>query len=249
MTISKDEWINYIQTLNKINSAACTEMLKYMAKHADEDGLWNKPETRADLIDYAYGLSTKYGSAAAELVCQMYDGIALRSNVNVPDAEPADPANYEEVRAGVNGALSQSKRADYTAAAVGRQVKKAAVRTARQNAKRDNAEWAWIPQGTETCAFCIMLASRGWQSGNGPYQEHIHQNCDCMYAVRFNGSTEYEGYDPSVYEEMYDEAEGDTWEDKLNSMQREIDAGRRDEINAQKRAAYAKRKAGDANIE
>ena len=243
MNISKDEWINYVQSLNKINSAACTEMLRYMSVHADADGLWNEPDTRAALIDYAYGLSTKYGSAAAELVCQLYDGIAIRSNESVPEAEPAETPNYAEVRAGVNGALSQSKRADVTASAVGRQVKKAAVRTVKKNADRDNAQIAWIPQGNETCAFCIMLASRGWMNARGGnYAEHIHANCDCMLATRFNSNTEYEGYDPDVYQEMYENAEGDTWQEKVNDMSRTIRETNKEKINSQKKVLYAENK-------
>ena len=31
-----------------------------------------------------------------------------------------------------------------------------------KNALRDGAEFAWVPNG-DTCAFCMTLASRGWQ--------------------------------------------------------------------------------------
>ena len=49
------------------------------------------------------------------------------------------------------------------------------------------------------------------------------------------------GYDPSLYERLYAEAEGRTPEQKINSMRREFYAESRDEINAQKRDAYQKR--------
>ena len=77
--------------------------------------------------------------------------------------------------------------------AVSRLVKPAGADTTLKNAIRDGAEFAWIPHG-DTCAFCLMLASRGWQKAgkrtlkNG-HAEHIHANCDCEYAVRFNAST------------------------------------------------------------
>ena len=41
---------------------------------------------------------------------------------------------------------------------------------------------------------------------------------------------------------MFDNAEGDTEEEKLNSMRRDAYAENKDEINAQKRDAYALRK-------
>lgn len=204
MTIKGSDWQKYINDLRAVNDLAASKMQTFLEDHCDADGLWNEPDTRALIIDYAYGLTTKYGSAAAELACQMYDAVAKRSNVSVPEAEPEETPNYEEVRAGINGSLKQSDRADVAAASVGRQVKKASVRTIRNNAKRDGAMIAWVPQGSETCAFCIMLASNGWRYANSDsYQEHIHANCDCMLAVRFNNDTEIEGYDPDYYYDIY----------------------------------------------
>ena len=52
---------------------------------------------------------------------------------------------------------------------------------------------------------------------------------------------EYEGYDPYEYSKQYYEAEGDTTEEKLNSMRRMQYAKDKDEINAKKREAYAEK--------
>jgi hypothetical protein len=112
------------------------------------------------------------------------------------------------------------------ASSVGRMVKMTGVDTTMQNAIRDGAEWAWIPHG-DTCAFCITLASRGWQRAskkalkNG-HAEHIHANCDCTYAVRFDGKTDVAGYDPDKYKRMYYDAEGNTPKERINSMRREF---------------------------
>ncbi len=103
-----------------------------------------------------------------------------------------------------------------------------------------------MPRG-DTCAFCITLASRGWQKASraalkGGHAEHIHANCDCEYAVRFDGKSGVEGYDPEKYLKMYENAEGGSSQEKINSMRRELEAGKRDEINARKREAYAEKK-------
>jgi hypothetical protein len=132
------------------------------------------------------------------------------------------------------------------ASSVGRMVKMTGVDTTMQNAIRDGAEWAWIPNG-DTCAFCITLASRGWQRAskkalkNG-HAEHIHGNCDCTYAVRFNSDTNVGGYDPDKYKRMYYDADGYSPKDKINSLRREFYAENKEEINRQKRDAYEKRK-------
>ena len=112
------------------------------------------------------------------------------------------------------------------AAAIGRLVKRTGVDTTMQNALRDGAQWAWIPSG-ETCAFCITLASRGWQRAsrkaikNG-HAEHIHANCDCTYAVRHSSGSDVAGYDPDRYRRMYDDAEGRSSKAKINALRRQF---------------------------
>lgn len=189
-------------------------------------------EKRSELVRIGYAYATKYGEGAAAASCEMYDAIAKASGVDVPDAEPAETATYPEAGKAVNGTL-KTGNAEIVAGSVGRMVKMAGVDTMMKNAIRDGAEWAWIPQGNETCAFCIMLASRGWQRAskaalNGDHADHIHAHCDCMYAIRFDSETNVEGYDPEKYKAMYDEADGDTWEEKLNSMRRDIAAQKRE---------------------
>ena len=130
--------------------------------------------------------------------------------------------------------------------AVGRLVKRAGADTTLKNAIRDGAEFAWVPSG-DTCAFCITLASRGWRRASekalkGGHAEHIHSNCDCTYAVRFDGKSGVKGYDPEKYLATYEGAEGDTPKEKINALRRENYAAHKEEINARKRAAYAERK-------
>ncbi len=59
---------------------------------------------------------------------------------------------------------------------------------------------------------------------------------------RFDHSSTIAGYDPDKYLEMYKGAKGNSSQAKLNALRREHYAKNRDEINAQKRAAYAEQK-------
>lgn len=123
---------------------------------------------------------------------------------------------------------------------VSRLVKRAGADTSLRNAARDGAEWAWVPHG-DTCPFCITLASNGWQKASdkvlkGGHAQHIHANCDCEFAIRFDHRTTVAGYDPEKYLAQYNVAGGD-----INAMRRIDYAARKDAINAQKRAAYAAR--------
>lgn len=187
------------------------------------------------LLDYAYALSSHYGQAIGALACQMYEKTAAAQGVTVPTAEIADLPEYGEVAKAIHGTMKQSQ--SKVPATVARLVKQVGADTTLKNAKRDGAQFAWIPHG-DTCAFCITLASRGWQymsdeALKGGHAEHIHANCDCEYAVRFDGHSTVAGYDPDKYLEEYENAGGD-----INAMRRKRYEQNKDEINARKRELY-----------
>lgn len=50
--------------------------------------------------------------------------------------------------------------------------------------------------------------------------QHIHPNCKCTFAVRFSEDMDVEGYNPEKYLRQYNNAEGYSWQDKINSMRR-----------------------------
>lgn len=230
MQIPEKSWVEYINRLARLNEEAGRKMADYIAKHGTGD---------ADaLIAYAQALVQKYGEGSAELACQMYDAVAEASGVDMPPAEPAPPADYGETAKMVN-ATKQSP--PMLQSGVSRLVKRAGADTTLKNAIRDGAEWAWVPHG-DTCPFCITLASRGWQKASkkalkGDHAEHIHANCDCEYAIRFDSRTTVAGYDPDKYLEQYYDHGGD-----INAMRRAQYAKNKNAINAQKRAAYATRR-------
>lgn len=238
-TISRKAWNKYIADLRKISDKAADEALKYIKTHSIAT-----PNEMQLFVDYAYALATKYGEASGALACEMYDASALLSGKTVPSAVPAPTASYADVAKAVYGTFLQNP--EITSSAIGRQVKLVGVDTMQQNALRDGAEWAWIPSG-DTCAFCLTLASRGWQKAstkaikNG-HAEHVHANCDCTYAVRFSDDVDVEGYHPEEYLEMYENADGSTPTQRINALRREFYAENKDSINEQKRGAYAKRK-------
>ena len=187
MEITEKTWVEYITRLARLNAAAGQKMAEYVAKYGAAD-------TNA-LIEYACALAQKYGEGSAELACQMYDAVAEASGAAVPPAQPAAPATYGETAKMVN---ATKESPPLLQSGVSRLVKQAAADTTLQNAARDGAEWAWVPHG-DTCAFCAMLASNGWQRAGkktlrGEHARHIHANCDCEYAVRFNGDTNVAGY-------------------------------------------------------
>lgn len=237
MRISSKDWKSYIEKLSELDEKASQEMLKWIQLHGFSD-------TDA-LIDYAYALATKYGEGSAALSAAMFDAVAEVSGKFVEDAIVAPTPSKNEVAKMVNGVTKWSKNPNSVANAVGRLVKRTGADTTLQNAQRYGAQFAWVPHG-DTCAFCITLASRGWQYmsektlKNG-HAEHIHSNCDCTYAVRFDDKSGVAGYDPEEYKDMYYGADGDTPQERVNAIRRMKYQENKDRINAQKRAAYAER--------
>lgn len=234
MKLTAQTWSEYVARLARLNQSAGQLMADYIAAHGTGD--------TDTLIAYAHALVTKYGEGSAELACQMYDALAAAARAGVPAAEPAEPASYGEVARMVQATKASPPQMQR---GVSRLVKRAGADTTLKNALRDGAEFAWVPQG-DTCAFCLTLASRGWQKASqaaikGGHAEHIHANCDCEYAIRFDGASTVAGYDPEKYLKQYRDAGSD-----VNALRRVNYARNRERINAQKRAAYAARKALEA---
>ena len=237
MYLKAKDWQRYVDRLAAINTYAARQMTAYINKYGVEDTI--------QLITYAFGVTSKYGAAATALTAEMYDRIAELQKANVPAAVPAALPTYSDVAATVNGTLKTTHNSDAVGSSVARLVKQSSADTMLQNAVRDGAWFAWIPSG-DGCAFCEMIASNGWKKAgkktlNGTHAEHIHPNCRCEYAVRFNDSLDVEGYDPDAIYDKINSMEGDTWNEKVNALRREEYAKNKDEINEQKREAYAKR--------
>ena len=227
--IPSKAWLSYIGKLRRLNTTVANCMQAYVDQYGVSDS--------QKLIDVAYGLVTKYGEGSAALASEMYDALAELQGAHVPAAEPAETAEYGEVARMVNATKNSTPQLK---SGVSRLVKRAGADTMLKNALRDGAEFAWVPSG-DTCAFCMTLASRGWQRAskkaikNG-HAEHIHANCDCTYAIRFDSEVNVEGYDPDAYLKAYRDAGSD-----VNELRRIHYAENRERINAQKRAAYAAR--------
>lgn len=234
--IAENSWKKYISMLSMCNDKAA-EMIK---SYIDKNGVAN----RNALIDYAYAVVTKYSEASGALAATWCEQIADIEGRKFLSALVADTPDYSDVAKIVNGILKTSNNTERISSAVSSLVKRTAADTTLQNASHFGAEYAWIPMG-DTCAYCMELASYGWRKASkkmmeGHHAEHIHPNCDCQFAIRFNNNTRYKAYDADKYKKMFEEAEGDSMDEKRNYIRRiqyqnpEV----RDRINEQKRELY-----------
>ena len=226
--------------LRKISDKAANEVVAWLNIYGGDNLLDMARDSEGrNLVDVSYLIAQKYGNASASVAEQMCEAIATLSGVPFTPADLAELPTYGDVAKTVYGTLKTSQNHEEISSAVGRLVKRTGDRTTQKFARNTGAQYAWIPNG-DTCAFCIVLASRGWEKRRNTV-EHLHSNCDCTYAIRYNKDTSYAGYDPEEYYKQYSEAEGQTSKQKINSMRRKYYAENRELILAQKADAYAKR--------
>lgn len=222
-----------------------------------------KKEARNQVIAYMQELAALYGDAAATLAADLYNEMAEESGTKVPDAELAERVVDEAIASSVRyhakhlwgGSADVEAFKRGALASLMRYIKDQANRTIIRNAKRDGEKkgvrFARIPTGDETCAFCMMLASRGFVYYSEETAEglnHGHENCDCKIIPGFGDNPSVGGYDHRPYLRFYDDnTVFDEYGhvrlyDTLNNMRLSLYPAYKDRRNELRRKRYAESK-------
>lgn len=156
--------------------------------------------------------------SAATLAAEWYDKQARKAHAKLPEAitettynkETIDKVAHYQARKLIDGDIKGF--ADACAELVENQTKQNLNNTILANAKRDKKKgvrFARVSTGSETCAFCYMLASRGavyHTREKAGEQNHYHRRCDCKIVPGFEDdkfAEIVEGYDPrGMYDRM-----------------------------------------------
>ena len=164
------------------------------------------------------GFVQAYDDKAAEFASQWYDyraeqgGARLKQAVTMTVYEPesvVDVARYQAKKLAKEGDAAFAR-------ACGEFARNDAFRSLNEtiiaNVGRDRdkgAMFARVPTGTETCTFCLMLASRGavYHSRKTAGEwGRFHRGCDCKVVPSFEGDPEAElvqGVKPRELYERY----------------------------------------------
>lgn len=170
----------------------------------------NPDEALAALLEYMPALADTYGEAAAALAAEWFDELADAEGPARFRAVPSPTVAREVIEAKVRYAAgglfgANLNMAGLLAIALDKYVKQPARDTVTRNASRANARWARVPTGASTCAFCLMLASRGFD-----FHEHdagtFHGDCDCQVVPSWADDPGLEGYDPDALYDVYEAA-------------------------------------------
>lgn len=171
---------------------------------------------RNALLEIVPAITAEYGDAAAEAATLWYEevrdaarvsgGFAARPAAGVPAAVVEENVRYA---AGQIFIGNPERALGIIASAIGRHIANQARGTIEENVRRDPSgpSYARVPSGAKTCAWCEMLASRGFVYYNAETAGALgqfHDDCDCQIVPEFRkGKPRIEGYDPDAYRERY----------------------------------------------
>lgn len=171
---------------------------------------------RDGLLDLVPAIIDTYGDMANDAAAEWYERMRLKWFDEKIGSHLAEPAGGDKMRnilrKGITSIMAhgggEEELLRYLNQIVDRNVREPARNTILQTAKHDPGEprWARVPQGP-TCAFCIMLAGRGWdyksaESAGAGFNE-FHAQCNCQIVPSWSEHPYVDGYDPEGIEQRY----------------------------------------------
>lgn len=199
--ITAEQLSDYEEKLSAIRSSA-GNAFKTLA--LEQDLLKLGEEARKSAIYHAANKAVSHLSdAAGSIACDFFDA-------HVTSAAPSEIAPlpkfikrrlYEHIeKYAKTHKLGDDEFMRLVAEEVGGEVVQHANRTTVHNAAKNDVRYARVPFGN-SCAFCLMLASRGFvyhsATTAGEDKGHYHGNCRCKIVAGKEG-TEIEGYNPEA---------------------------------------------------
>ena len=211
------------ETVNRLRKTQQT-----IAEWAQRDlaRLWDRLDhtdveaTRKALAEFFPVLINKYGDLSATAAAEWYEDVifqrALMSGAR--EVEVINKRMRWAVRPDSAGASNQALAnlqlvTDELVKQFGRDV-------ITLSARKHKIRWARVPTGAETCAFCLMLAGRGYvyrsakKGGDSFSGNEFHGHCDC--AVVPDDGVIPENYDPDFFFDRYNSARNTRPEELLN---------------------------------
>lgn len=160
-------------------------------------------------------VAAKYGDQSSTAAAEWYERTRRKWFDEEYDAQAAAPFDDTAMRksirwkAGVLFGDDPEEFLPWANSALDRWVKQSGRDTIHANARKDprKPRYARVPQGP-TCAFCIMLASRGFvyasaESAGGDMNDY-HADCDCEIIPNWDKKNpKIEGYDPEALYKRY----------------------------------------------
>lgn len=223
--LSSEELEGYARTTIGLANEAAGKFNVFLKSLDVADGnYWPYKDT---IFDVAEGLIRQYGGAASLNAADFFErqtgvGNALASEWI--DLESLDQSIRYAIATARHDALDDNPLPE-VGRNIARQTKNHAHQTMMDNARINRVKFARVPRGAKTCAFCMMLASRGYvyaTKKTAGEMMQFHNDCDCQIIA---GVDDIEGYDPESLQDQYlesrENSKGKSTKDILTQMRKD----------------------------
>jgi len=194
------------RALNRLSQAAQNDM----AAVWDSLPTWSRMTVSTALSQGWEWVLERYGNMASTLAADFFEVQAVDLGVKRPKSVIAPPMDERRAMARLGWAVSTEDQRGNMLVLLDELVKQPYRSTMQNSAHAAHLAWARVPSGSETCAWCIMLASRGavYHSAElaklGTNGKKYHGFCDCVPTVVKSASDYPEGYDPDALYGQYE---------------------------------------------
>lgn len=155
-----------------------------------------------------------YGDMSATLAADIFEvqagSLGVRPRIKIAPGVDADRAASR-----LGYALSAPDQLGNALVILDQLTKQPYRSTMQDSAWASGAAWARVPSGPKTCAFCLMLGSRGAvyrsqaSAGDRKYGKEYHGHCDCAVVLVRDSQDYPDGYDPDGMYDAYRQARRD----------------------------------------
>ena len=242
MQIPRSYIENYSNALNLVSEQAKSKLVDALSRIDYTQDAETVFQAVLAVMQPACGASS---DVSAYLAAEFYNG--LREQFGIYDGFEAQPNSLRDPDAteGAVRAFSHDLEngkpvvsfIDLCVSRIDYETRRAANECVAHNARQDpkKPKWARVPAGLETCAWCIMLASRGFAYLSDESASHTHANCDCRVVPSWDKSSpEVQGYDPELYYDMYKHPENyPELQEARNARRRELYAEKKARENSE----------------
>lgn len=161
------------------------------------------------------GIIETYGDMSATLAADIFEAQAADLRIRRPKTKVAPGVDADRATARLGYAISTPDQLGNALVILDQLVRQPYRSTIQDSAWASGAAWARVPSGTKTCAFCLILASRGAvyrsqaSAGDKRYGKEYHGECDCVPTL-VRGVEDYpDGYDPDGMYDAYRQSRRD----------------------------------------
>lgn len=170
-------------------------------------------DTRVFVLDLMGSALPNFTDLTGTLACDLFDELAEEVGFEGERARLYETTDWQIVDRKVHylaGFLNEGDKERFKSEVSDLThycCKRAAYDNMVANCRGQRVKWARVPTGLETCAYCFMLASRGFaylsERSAAEGRHGYHDNCDCVVVPGFEGPdgnprVKVDGYDPEV---------------------------------------------------